>query len=529
MSDAPNYTPGTSFATDESNSVAGRSTVKTVSLDVELANASSSINAINTNLKKIQRDDGKVKDGLIEPYALSTQTRALLVGKGTARGNWEQDADYLVGESVQHSNIAQICLQDHNSGSIFTQSLWMPISDDGTAAAAAAAAAASAVLADASADAADVSEANALASANTATTQAGIATTQATNASNSAAAASALIAGSISGASQAEAEAGTNNTKFMSALRVKQAILALFPSLFPLLFDDIKSFAAVHNTPSNAVTITLPAGSLQFRSSTLASGTPVMRTNASVDTLVLPANATLGAVSNVASRIVILAVDNGSGFNTAIVNLAGGLNLDETGLITTVAISSTSNSANVIYSASVLTNRPYRVVGFYDETQTVAGTHSAPLTLVQGAGGNLILNSPSSIRVNTSNGHGSVNNTILRFTTTAQNVGNAITYADSATLGNSFTINKSGIYTVSLTCRPGLANAVFGVSINSNQLTTAIGGITLANRLCLSQSYVSNATINCSATVYMVAGDVVRVHTDGGAVNTDAQFNIAEA
>lgn len=225
MSYAPNYSPTVGFATEETNNVAGRSTVRTTAVDNELANISTSINALNTNLKALQRDDGKPKDLLIEPYALSEQTRALIATGGTTpRGTWAQNTDYSYKDVVQYSNIAQVCLAAHNSGTVFTQAYWLPISGDGTSAANAAAAAASASAASGSASASAASATAASNSAAAADASADAAAISETNAANSAASAAGLISGSVVPASQAEAEAGTDNVKFMSALRVRQAI-----------------------------------------------------------------------------------------------------------------------------------------------------------------------------------------------------------------------------------------------------------------------------------------------------------------
>jgi hypothetical protein len=245
MSTAPNYTPGTSFADDEANNVAGRSLVKTSSLDTEFANVSTSINDININLQALQRDDNKLKDGIIEPYALSEQTKALIaVGGCTPRGTWAPDTDYNYKDVIQRSNIAQICLQSHNSGSSFTQSFWLPISGDGTSAANAAAAAASASAASSSQSAAASSASTAATSASAASTSATNAATSATNASNSAYSANTsatnaansaaeaaqsvidvnnVIAASTVKASQADAIAGVNDSKYMTPLTTRQA------------------------------------------------------------------------------------------------------------------------------------------------------------------------------------------------------------------------------------------------------------------------------------------------------------------
>lgn len=245
MSFAPNYSPTVGFATEESNSVAGRSTVRTVAVDNELANISSSINGLNANIKLLQRDDGKFKDAILEPYALSEQTRALIAASGcNPRGLWEQNTSYARLDIIQYSNIAQICLEAHNSGTVFTQSYWLPISGDGTSAANAAAAAASALAASNSEIAASISSTSASNSAIAADASADAAAISETNAANSAASAASVISGSVVPASQAEAEAGTENTKFMSALRVRQA----------LSFGQIV-FPATQNASANANTL----------------------------------------------------------------------------------------------------------------------------------------------------------------------------------------------------------------------------------------------------------------------------------
>jgi hypothetical protein len=217
MSSAPNYTPLVGFATEETNSVAGRSTVRTVAIDNELANISSSINGLNTNIKKLQRDDGKLNDGLIEPYALSEQSRSLIASGGTPKGNWVINTNYSIGDAVQYSSTVYLCITAHNSGSSFTSGLWLAISGDGSSFVSAANSAASASAAATSATNASNSASAAATSATNASNSASAAATSATNAANS-------IAGSIAGASQAEAEGGVENSKFMSSLRVKQAI-----------------------------------------------------------------------------------------------------------------------------------------------------------------------------------------------------------------------------------------------------------------------------------------------------------------
>lgn len=138
---------------------------------------------------------------------------------------------------------------------------------------------------------------------------------------------------------------------------------------------------------SNALTVTFNPTSLDFRSATLTSGTVNTRAVASAISLTVAAGATLGTTSTVTNRHVVLAIDNAGTVELAIVNLAGGNALDETGVISTTALSGASNSANVIYSTTARTNVPYRVVGFVEGTWATAGQWSGPPALVQGIGG----------------------------------------------------------------------------------------------------------------------------------------------
>lgn len=143
---------------------------------------------------------------------------------------------------------------------------------------------------------------------------------------------------------------------------------------------------------ANALTVGLNPTSLDFRSSTLSNGTINTRTVGSALSLVVPSGATLGTISGQLHRLVLLAIDNAGVVELAITNLSGGLNLDETSTISTTAISTSSNSANVVYSASARTSVPFRVVGYVESTQTTAGTWSASPSTVQGAGGNALTN-----------------------------------------------------------------------------------------------------------------------------------------
>lgn len=117
----------------------------------------------------------------------------------------------------------------------------------------------------------------------------------------------------------------------------------------------------------------------------------------------------------------------------------------------------------------------------------------------------------SMVRLHTGNGYGSTNTAIRRYTTVVTNQGSDITYADSATLGATFTINTNGIYAISC-CDSFNTSTQYGISLNSTQLTTGITSITAADRLinvnCTGESIRSYA----GWTGFLAAGDVIRGH-----------------
>jgi hypothetical protein len=94
-------------------------------------------------------------------------------------------------------------------------------------------------------------------------------------------------------------------------------------------------------------------------------------------------------VSAIQSRIVVLALDNAGTVELAVVNISGGTNLTETGLISTTAEggAGAADSASTVYSTTARTNVAYRVVGYVESTQATAGTWATAPSTIQGYGG----------------------------------------------------------------------------------------------------------------------------------------------
>ena len=124
----------------------------------------------------------------------------------------------------------------------------------------------------------------------------------------------------------------------------------------------------------------------------------------------------------------------------------------------------------------------------------------------------------SIVTAHTANGHGSTNNKIQRLATASVNIGTAITYADSAANGASFTINETGIYSIYTLATYSGGACTFGVSLNSAQLTTGITSITAADRIALASAATSGTYNPITRNLKLIAGDVIRPHDDG---NTD--------
>ena len=138
---------------------------------------------------------------------------------------------------------------------------------------------------------------------------------------------------------------------------------------------------------ASALTITLNPTILDFRASPLTSGTVTTIAVPAAISVTIPSTSTMGTVSAVQSRIVIIAINNAGTVELAAVNISGGSVLDETTLITTTAAVAAGNSATAYYSTTARTSVAYRVVGYVESTQATAGTWATTPSTLQGYGG----------------------------------------------------------------------------------------------------------------------------------------------
>jgi hypothetical protein len=164
--------------------------------------------------------------------------------------------------------------------------------------------------------------------------------------------------------------------------------------LDPLPSADKQIQPITASVATNALTCTLNPTSLDFRSSTLTSGAVNTRVIREAISLTVPNTATLGCLSTATAnytkdRLILLALDIGTGVvELAIINSAGGNNLDETTLISTTILNTGATAKNVAYSTTARTSVPFRVVGYVElPAQATAGTWATAPTTVQGQGG----------------------------------------------------------------------------------------------------------------------------------------------
>lgn len=250
-----------------------------------------------------------------------------------------------------------------------------------------------------------------------------------------------------------------------------------------------------------------------FRDSTASAGTPVARSITAALSVVVSSGSTLGHASAQNQYVYVYAIDNAGTVELAV---SGQPVVDEGGVVSTTAEGGAggADSGVTLYSTVARTNVPIRLIGRLKSSQTVAGTWSAAISEISLAP--FENRRPRAmVRVKIGNGFGSTNTKIRRFTTNVETVGSAITYADSAADGASFTIAEDGVYSFHYSDQHSTAAASLGVTRNSTELTTNVNAVTEADLLVWANTPAAAITGMVSTSAYCRAGDVIRPHTDG--------------
>lgn len=288
---------------------------------------------------------------------------------------------------------------------------------------------------------------------------------------------------------------------------------------------SMENLAIATSVAANALTVALKnkAGSdpsagdsvqIAFRSSTATSGVFVTRTVSSSLSVVVSSGSTLGHTSSVDQYVYVYAIDNAGTVELAV---SGSRLFDEGTLYNTTAEggSGSADSLTTLYSTTARTGVAVRLIGRIKSNQATAGTWASSPTEISTNISDKFIICRSYIFVQNGNGHGSTNTKIRRFSNTRESLGSAITYADSAGNGASFTINENGLYYIQFQDSRGTGNSVVGLSLNSSSLTSDIDGLSYANG---ARGFVQNATglpCQCTLIIPLRVGDVIRPHTNG--------------
>lgn len=253
---------------------------------------------------------------------------------------------------------------------------------------------------------------------------------------------------------------------------------------------------------------------VSFRNTTVTSGVPVIRKITGALSMVVSSGSTLGHVSGVSQFIYVSLLDNAGTVELAVSKING---RDTCSVVTTTAEggAGAADSGALIYSTTARTSVPWKLMGRLKSNQAAAGTWSTAIEEICVAPINLY-QVPALYRRDTTNAYGSTDTKIRRFTNTTQSLGTGITITTGATTGDYFTINEDGVYSISYTETFG-ATASFGISMNTSSTTTSIATIGVSERLAMSDTPAANASGNCSWTGRLIAGDIIRPHTDGNA------------
>jgi len=125
------------------------------------------------------------------------------------------------------------------------------------------------------------------------------------------------------------------------------------------------------------------------------------------------------------------------------------------------------------------------------------------------------------LRLNTFAGYGSTDNKIMQFTNLAEYYGNIFSHNHGSygVHGLEVIINKTGKYFVGGTSLPESAGDDVGISVNSNQLTTAFYSINSSNFLTTGHTAIG-ATLNYGVETILEKNDVLRVHTNNAATSS---------
>lgn len=299
------------------------------------------------------------------------------------------------------------------------------------------------------------------------------------------------------------------------------------------LINKPTNYAFTAAVGSNALTVALKSAAgtdasstdvikIPFRHATLTNGTPVVVNVTGALSVVVSSGSTLGHRSATDHWIYLYAINNAGTVELAV---SSSPNFDNGSVQSTTAEggAGAADSAALLYSTTSRSNVAVTLLGRMKSQQATAGTWATAIAELSVLPFDRVCD--SEVYVEVGNGHGSTNTKIRRYSNIRKEVGTAITYADSSTLGASFTINEAGVYSVGSVDGNTSTDYFLGISVNSSTLTTGIESMSYANgKRALNYDSVPTGNSIITWTGRLAVGDVVRPHSGGNLPNrTDAR------
>jgi hypothetical protein len=121
----PAFNPRTSFSTLAQQPITTTG-LPGSQLDGEFSRAADSINQIKSRLSEVQRDDGKLRNGVVSTESLSEDVKNLFIASGTKPVTWAVGAPFAVGDFVSNppgTPGTYLCITAHTSSSLFVSDL----------------------------------------------------------------------------------------------------------------------------------------------------------------------------------------------------------------------------------------------------------------------------------------------------------------------------------------------------------------------------------------------------------------------
>lgn len=309
------------------------------------------------------------------------------------------------------------------------------------------------------------------------------------------------------GVEWAPSGAGADNSKEVYLLENGTIAAAVSANALTI---DLRTLAGADASASDKIRI-------GFRSAADSSGVGFVREVTAALDITIPSGATMGHVANDDEYIYVYALDNSGPVELAVSTTP----FDETVPQDTTVLDAASDDRFTLYSTVARISKAIKLVGRLTTVEVTPGTWATAPDVNTPAVTGLQLLYEDEIRLTSGNGHGSPNTAIRRYSTIAKEVGSAMSLTQSATDGDSITINTRGEYAVYYTDLRSDAAFTGGVTLNSPSLTTSISSQLESDVLLITQQATNLAT-TVSGVFNLKVGDVLRAHTDAGPNETNA-------